>query len=64
MGFGTEIFFVGLGVLVLGPKGLHAMIGQVTRARARFEEITQAFKSQLIEEVDGEHPKGPKAPFS
>jgi len=40
------------------------MIGQVTRARARFEEITQAFKSQLIEEVDGEHPKGPKSPFS
>jgi hypothetical protein len=48
MGFGTEIFFVGLGVLVLGPKGLHAMIGQVTRARARFEEITRPSNPNLL----------------
>jgi len=61
MSFGTEIFFfMALGVLVLGPKRLQALIGHVIRAKHRFEEATQAFKSQLAEEVDGEHPEGPK----
>ena len=62
MGFGTEIlFFVALGGLALGPKRLHTMIGHITRARARFEEITQAVKSQLDEEFDGERPERPKS---
>ena len=62
MGFGTEIFFfVALGFLVLGPKRLQTMIRHVTRAKTRFEEITQGFKSQLVEELDGEHPKSPKS---
>ena len=62
MGFGTEIFFfVALGVLVLGPKRLHTVIGHVTRARARFEEIAKAFKSRLAEELDTEHPGRPKS---
>ena len=53
MGFGTEIFFfVALGVIVLGPKRLQEMIGHVARAKARFEETTQALKSQLAEELD------------
>ena len=62
MGFGTEIFFfAGLGVLVLGPKRLHAMIGHVMRAKAQFEETTQAFKSQLVEELGIKHPERPKS---
>lgn len=61
MGFGTEIsFFVTLGLLVLGPKRLHTMLGHVTRAKGRLEEITEAFKSELAEERDHEHPKRPK----
>jgi Sec-independent protein translocase protein TatA len=53
LGFGTEILFiVALGVIVLGPKRLHTMIGHVARAKARFEETTEAFKSQLGEELD------------
>ena len=61
MGFGTEIFFfVALGVIVLGPKRLHTVIGHVVRAKARFEETIEAFKSQLAEELDGEHPEGSK----
>ena len=64
MGFGTELlFFVALGVLVLGPKRLHTVIGHLARARARFEEISQAFKSQFVEELDGEHPERPKSSF-
>jgi Sec-independent protein translocase protein TatA len=61
MGFGTEVFFfVALGVLVLGPKRLHTVIGHVTRAKGRLEEITEAFKSEFAEERDGEHPKRSK----
>ena len=64
MSFGTEIFFfIALGVLVLGPKRLQALIGHMMRAKQRFEEITQAFKSQLAEELDGERPEGPKRPL-
>lgn len=62
MGFGTEIlFFVALGVLVLGPKRLPTLIGHWARAKARFEEITQAFQSELVEDLDGEHPERPKS---
>lgn len=63
MGFGTEIFFfVALGVIVLGPKRLQVMIGHVARAKARFEETTQALKSHLAEELDDKHPERPKSP--
>jgi Sec-independent protein translocase protein TatA len=62
MGFGTEIFFfVALGVLVLGPKRLQTVIGHVMRAKARFEEMSQALKSQLTEELDSEQPERPKS---
>lgn len=47
------------------PKPLQAMIGHLMRAKHRFEEITPAFKFQLVEEPDGErsdgkHPEGEK----
>ena len=65
MGFGTEIlFFVALGGLVLGPKRLHTVLGYVTRARTRFEETIQAFKSQLVEELDSEHSNSQSPPLS
>ena len=36
MGLGTEILFVlMLGLLVLGPKQLHTLLGRVARAKAR-----------------------------
>jgi Sec-independent protein translocase protein TatA len=55
MSFGTEIiFFVVLGLLVLGPKRLHTVIGHLVRAKVRFEEVTRAFKSQLVKELDSE----------
>jgi Sec-independent protein translocase protein TatA len=63
LGFGTEILFiVALGVIVLGPKRLHTMIGHVARAKARFEETTEAFKSQLGEELDDQHPGKARSP--
>jgi Sec-independent protein translocase protein TatA len=53
VGFGTEILFMlMLGLLVLGPKRLHTMLGHVARAKAQFEEASRGFKSQLGAELD------------
>jgi Sec-independent protein translocase protein TatA len=59
VGLGTEILFVlMLGLLVLGPKQLHTLLGRVARAKAQFEEATRNFKSQLGEEFDAAHHEG------
>jgi Sec-independent protein translocase protein TatA len=56
VGFGTEILFVlVLGLLVLGPKQLHALLGHVARAKAQFEEASRGFKSQIAAELDATH---------
>lgn len=61
MGFGTEVlFFVTLGALIVGPKRLLTVIGHIGRVKARLEEVTKAFKSQLIEELDGEQTNRPE----
>jgi len=59
VGFGTEILFmIVLGVLLLGPKRLPAILGYVARAKAQFEKATHSFKSQLEAELEAEHRKG------
>ena len=56
MGFGTEIvFMLMLGLLVLGPKRLHAMLGHVARAKAELENASHGIKSQLGAELDAAH---------
>ncbi|HET9306791.1 MAG TPA: hypothetical protein VFO46_12255 [Candidatus Sulfotelmatobacter sp.] len=58
MGFGTEILFMlVLGLLVLGPKHLHTLLGHVARAKAQFEEASRGLKSQLAAELDASHRK-------
>ena len=53
MGLGTEILFIlALGLLVLGPKQLHTLVGHVTRAKAQFEEASGDFRSQLYAQLD------------
>ena len=53
MGFGTEsLFMITLGLVVLGPKQLHAMIGHLARAKAELENRTRSIKSQLGAELD------------
>ena len=53
MGFGTEILFILLlGLLVLGPKRLHTVLADLARAKARFEEASCGFKSQLTAELE------------
>jgi Sec-independent protein translocase protein TatA len=56
VGFGTEILFMlMLGLVVLGPRRLHAMMGQVARAKAEFENAARGMKSQLAAELDTAH---------
>ena len=53
MGFGTEILFiVVLGALLLGPKRLPRILGQVARAKAQLENATQNLKSEFDVEVE------------
>jgi Sec-independent protein translocase protein TatA len=54
VGLGTEILFMLLlGLVVLGPKRLHAMLGRVTRAKAELENATRGIKSLLAAQLDG-----------
>ena len=59
MGLGTEILFILMvGLLVLGPKQLHALLGHVARAKAQFEEASRSFKSQLAAELEAANQDG------
>ena len=56
MGLGAEILFmVALGGLLLGPKRLHAVLGNVARAKAQFEKASRNLKSQLEAELEARH---------
>ena len=53
MGFGTEILFmIALGGLLLGPKRLQAVLGNVARAKGQFEKASRNLKSQLEAELE------------
>jgi Sec-independent protein translocase protein TatA len=59
VGLGTEILFVlVLGLLVVGPKQLHTLVGRVARAKAQFEGAIRSFESQLASEFDAAHDEG------
>jgi Sec-independent protein translocase protein TatA len=48
-----EILFVlFLGLLVLGPKRLHTILGRVAQVKAELENATRGLKSQLAAELD------------
>lgn len=56
MGIVTEMVFVlVLGLLLLGPKRLPAILAHVARAKAQFENATRSFKSQLEAELEANH---------
>lgn len=60
MGFGTEILFMLLlGLLVLGPKRLHAMLGHVARAKVELENATRGIKSQFAVQLDAAPQRSP-----
>jgi Sec-independent protein translocase protein TatA len=63
VGLGSEILFIlVIGLLVLGPKQLHTLLGHVARAKAQFEEACRSFKSQLAVELDATHQEGEANP--
>jgi len=43
---------LGLGFLVLGPKQMQKVIGQVARAKNELEKTTRALKAQLTTELE------------
>jgi Sec-independent protein translocase protein TatA len=48
LGFSTELLFLlMLGLVVLGPKRLRAVLGHVARAKAAYEKATRGIQSQL-----------------
>jgi Sec-independent protein translocase protein TatA len=54
-----EILFVlFIGLLVLGPKRLHMILGHVARAKADLENAARGLKSQLASELDAAHGAG------
>ena len=56
-GLGSGLpLFVALGFLVLGPKRMHAMLGQLARTKAEFDKASRGLKSQLTAELSGEPP--------
>jgi len=52
VGFGSLILMLGLGFLVLGPKQMQKVIGQVARAKNELEKTTRALKAQLTTELE------------
>jgi Sec-independent protein translocase protein TatA len=53
VGFGVELLFMlMLGLVVLGPKRLHSMLGHVARAKAEFDRASRGIKSQLTAELE------------
>jgi Sec-independent protein translocase protein TatA len=59
VGLGTEILFIlMLGLLLLGPKQMHTLLGHVVRAKAKFEEASRGLKSQLAAELDAVQQEG------
>ncbi len=59
MGLGIEVLFIiMLGLLVLGPKQLHTLLGHVARAKAQFEEVSRSLKSHLATELEATDREG------
>jgi len=55
MGLGSGLpLFVVIGFLVLGPKRMQAMLGQLARAKAEFGKASRGIKSQLTAELTGD----------
>jgi Sec-independent protein translocase protein TatA len=55
MGLGSGLpLFVVIGFLVLGPKRMQAMLGQLARARAEFDKASRGIKSRVAAELAGD----------
>jgi len=56
VGIGPEMVFVlVLGLLLLGPKRLPAILAHLARAKAQFDNAARSFKSQLEADLEADH---------
>jgi len=55
---GLILIMLMFGLLVLGPRHLHTLLGHVARAKAQFEEASRGLKAQLAAELDAAHQDG------
>jgi Sec-independent protein translocase protein TatA len=63
VGFGVELLFMlMLGLILLGPKRLHTMLGHVARAKAEFDQASRGIKSQLMAELKAEPQEKDRTP--
>jgi Sec-independent protein translocase protein TatA len=57
MGFGPEmLFMIFLGLVLLGPRRLHALLGHVARTKAQFDQARRSLRAQLAAELETETP--------
>ena len=53
MAFGSELLMMaGLGFVVLGPKRMHTLLGQVAHLRADFEKASRNWKREIAVELE------------
>ena len=58
MAFGSELLlFLGAGFVVLGPKRMQGMIGQLGRAKAQFDQAKRSLMSEVTGERDHDYDK-------
>jgi Sec-independent protein translocase protein TatA len=63
VGFGVELLFMlMLGLILLGPKRLHTMLGHVARAKAEFDQASRGIKSQLMAELEADPQEKDRTP--
>jgi Sec-independent protein translocase protein TatA len=55
MGLGTGLpLLFALGFVVLGPKRMQAILGQIAKVKAEFAKSSRDIKSRLAVELEGE----------
>ena len=52
------LFVLMLGLLILGPKGLHTILVHVSQAKVELQNATRGLRSQLAAELDAERGPG------
>ena len=61
MGFASNtLFLLALGLLLLGPKRLPAILEHIARAKAQLESATRNWRSQLNAELDAQRHHEPE----